>query len=65
MFNTGDYAFDTVAGVNVQILERIEMWGYTSYKVFNSATCHVYKATEAQLNTSGMRTSTMRTICAM
>lgn len=37
MLNTGDFAFDTVAGVNVQIPERIEMWGYTFYKVFNSA----------------------------
>ena len=52
-YNTGDFAFDTVAGANVQILERIEMWGYTSYKVFNPATGRVYKATEEQLNTSG------------
>lgn len=53
MLNTGDFAFDTVVGANVQILERIEMWGYTSYKVFNPATGRVYKATEEQLNTSG------------
>ena len=53
MLNTGDFAFDKVAGANVQILERIEMWGYTSYKVFNPATGRVYKATEEQLNTSG------------
>lgn len=53
MLNTGDFAFDTVAGANVKILERIEMWGYTSYKVFNPATGRVYKATEEQLNTSG------------
>ena len=53
MLNTGDFAFDTLAGANVQILERIEMWGYTSYKVFNPATGRVYKATEEQLNTSG------------
>ena len=53
MLNTGDFAFDTVTGANVQILERIEMWGYTSYKVFNPATGRVYKATEEQLNTSG------------
>lgn len=50
MFNTGDFAFDSVAGANVQVLERIEMWGYTSYKVFDSATGQVYKATEEQLN---------------
>lgn len=53
MPNTGDFAFDTVAGANVQILERIEMWGYTSYKVFNPATGRVYKLAEEQLNTSG------------
>ena len=50
MFNIGDFAFDTVASANVQILERIEMWGYISYKVFNSTTGRVYKATEDQLN---------------
>lgn len=53
MPNAGDFAFDIAAGTNVQILERIEMWGYTSYKVFNPATGHVYKLTEEQLNTSG------------
>ena len=53
MFNTGDFAFDSVAGANVQVLERIEMWGYTSYKVFDSATGQVYKATEEQLNKGG------------
>lgn len=53
MLNTGDFAFDTIVGANVQILERIEMWGYISYKVFNPATGNVYKATEEQLNPSG------------
>lgn len=53
MFNTGDFVFDSVVGANVQVLERIEMWGYTSYKVFDSATGQVYKATEEQLNKGG------------
>jgi SNF2 family DNA or RNA helicase len=53
MFNTGDFVFDSVAGANAQVLERIEMWGYTSYKVFDSATGQVYKATEEQLNKGG------------
>lgn len=65
MLNTSDFAFDTVAGANVQILERIEMWGYTSYKVFNPATGRVYKATEEQLNTAAVQFSTTRTTCAM
>ena len=50
MFNIGDFVFDSIAGANVQVLERIEMWGYTSYKVFDSAAGKVYKATEEQLN---------------
>lgn len=49
MFNIGDIVFDSLANTSVQIVERIEMWGYTSYKVFNSATGRVYKATEEQL----------------
>lgn len=50
MLNVGDFAFDTVAGTNVQVLERIDVWGYVSYKVFNPATGRVYKASEEQLN---------------
>lgn len=53
MLNTGDFVFDTIEKVNVQILERIEMWGYISYKVFNPSTGRVYKRAEEQLNTNG------------
>lgn len=53
MLQSGKFAYDTIAGTNVQVLERIEMWGYTSYKVFDSATDRVYKATEEQLNKGG------------
>ena len=53
MFATGDFAFDTVAACNVQVLEKIDVWGYVSYKVFNPATGAVYKVTEEQLNTAG------------
>ncbi|MEA5047786.1 MAG: DEAD/DEAH box helicase [Eubacteriales bacterium] len=50
MLEIGDFAFDTLEQANVQVLEKIEVWGYVSYKVFNPATGHVYKATEEQLN---------------
>ena len=53
MYNIGDFVFDTVEKANVQILEKIQVWGYTSYKVFNTATGRVYKANEKQLCTSG------------
>lgn len=50
MFSIGEFVFDTVTHAKVQVLEKIEMWGYVSYKVFNSATGKVYKVTEAQLS---------------
>lgn len=53
MYNIGDFVFDTVEKANVQIFEKIQVWGYTSYKVFNTATGRVYKANEKQLCTSG------------
>ena len=53
MLNAGDFVFDTTTGANVQVMERIELWGYTSYKVFDPATCRVYKAAEEQLNIGG------------
>ena len=53
MLNTGDCVFDTVEKATVQVLERIEMWGYTSYKVFNPSTGRVYKRAEEQLNING------------
>lgn len=57
MLKTGDFVFDKTAGASVQVLDRIEAWGYISYRVFNPATGKVYKATEDQLNTdSGTNT---------
>lgn len=53
MLNTGDFVFDTIVKANVQILEKIEAWGYVSYKVFNPATGRVYKANEEQLSSVG------------
>ena len=50
MLNIGDSVFDTTTGTNVQVLEKIDVWGYVSYKVFNPATGKVYKVSEEQLN---------------
>lgn len=48
----GDLVFDTAANTTVRILEKIDVWGYVSYKVFNPVTGEVYKATEEQLKSS-------------
>ena len=53
MYNVGDLVFDTTIGASVQVLEKIEAWGYVSYRVFNLATGAVYKATGEQLNMDG------------
>lgn len=53
MHATGDFVFDTIEKANVQVLEKIQAWGYISYKVFNPATGRVYKANEEQLSSSG------------
>lgn len=53
MLKIDDFAFDTSTGANVQVLERIEAWGFISYRVFNPATRTVYKVAEDQLNIEG------------
>ncbi len=65
MLSVGDFVFDTIEKANVQILEKIEAWGYTSYKVFNPATGRVYKANEDSLAHRAVRCSMMKIICAM
>ena len=52
MISVGDFVFDTIEKANVQVLEKIEAWGYVSYRVFNPATGRVYKANEEQLSSS-------------
>ena len=41
MLNIGDFAFDTTTGTSVQVLEKIDVRGYVSYKVFNPAAGHI------------------------
>ena len=53
MLHVGDIVFDKQAECNVQVLEKLEVWGYISYKVFNSATGKVYKVNEDQLTMVG------------
>lgn len=53
MHSFGNFVFDTIEKATVQVLEKIEAWGYVSYKVFNPATGRVYKANEEQLSSSG------------
>jgi len=53
VLEVGKFAFDSSNGASVQILERIEAWGYVSYRVFNPASGQVYKLAEDQLKENG------------
>lgn len=53
MLKIGDFAYDTLSGASVQILEKIDIWGYVSYKVFNPSNGSVYKVNKEQLNIEG------------
>ena len=53
MLEIGSFVFDKEKNTTVQVLEKLELWGYISYKVFSPASGQVYKANEEQLNISG------------
>ena len=53
MLEIGNFVFDKQNSTTVQVLEKIELWGYVSYKVFEPASGRVYKVSEEQLNISG------------
>jgi hypothetical protein len=65
MLKAGEFAFDRNTGKSVQVLERLEVWGYVSYRVFDPSTGTVYKVMEDSLSDSLDRIPTMRIICAM
>lgn len=57
MLKAGEFAFDRNTGKSVQVLERLEVWGYVSYRVFDPSTGRVYKVMEDSLsNSSGSNT---------
>lgn len=49
MFTIGEYAFDIVKKERVQILEINELWGFISYKVFNSSNNEVYRLADNEI----------------
>ena len=49
MFSTGDIVFDQIKEVKVKIVERMEVWGFTSYKVYNPSEDEIYKLAEDQI----------------
>lgn len=52
MLKAGEFAFDRNTGKSVQVLERLEVWGYVSYRVFDPSTGTIYKVMADSLNNS-------------
>lgn len=52
MLKAGEFAFDRNTGKSVQVLERFEVWGYVSYRVFDHSIGTVYKVMADRLSDS-------------
>lgn len=52
MYNIGDFVFDTVKNERVQILDRSEVWGFVSYRVYNPSDESIYKISAEQISTT-------------
>ena len=53
MFNPGEYAYDHKNSERVQIISSNEIWGFTSYKVYNPITRTVYKLSAEAMSAVG------------
>lgn len=52
MFSIGDFAYDTIRDEKVEILEKSEIWGFTSYRVYNPFSQEIYELNSDQLEES-------------
>jgi superfamily II DNA/RNA helicase len=50
MFKIGDSAYDKLTGARVKVLERVELWGYVTYKVYSPETKQVYALSSQHLS---------------
>ena len=49
MFSVGDYAYDLIKNEKVEVLEKNELWGFTTYKVYNLFSKEIYKLSSEQI----------------
>ena len=49
MLSVGDYAYDLIRNENVQIIEKDEIWGFITYKVYNPFSKKIYKLNGDQI----------------
>jgi len=58
MFSTGDIVIDQLKEEKVKIVERMEVWGFISYKVYNPSEDEIYKLAEDQIRPIEEKTGT-------
>ena len=49
MYNTGEWVYDIIKNEKVQIVEKNELWGFISYKVYSPESNDIYKLSEEQI----------------
>ncbi len=49
MFSVGNIAYDLIKNEKVKILEKNEIWGFTTYKVYNLFSQEIYKLSAEQI----------------
>ncbi|HHV38841.1 MAG TPA: DEAD/DEAH box helicase [Tepidimicrobium sp.] len=49
MFSIGDFAYDLIRNEKVEILEKDEIWGFTTYRVYNPFSKEIYKLNSEQI----------------
>lgn len=52
MFSIGDFAYDLVRKEKVEVLDKSEIWSFTSYRVYNLFSKEIYKLSSEQLGQS-------------
>jgi SNF2 family DNA or RNA helicase len=49
MFSVGDFAYDLIKNEKVEILDKNEIWGFKSYRVYNLFSKGIYKLSSEQI----------------
>ncbi len=49
MFFIGDFVYDSIRNEKIEILEKNEIWGYISYRVYNPVSKEIYKLGSEQI----------------
>ncbi|WP_195245439.1 DEAD/DEAH box helicase [Clostridium celatum] len=52
MCNIGEWVIDSITKEKVQVIEKIELWGFTTYKVFSPINNSIYKLSEENIKKS-------------